>query len=159
LARREDGQALVEVALALPVLLLLVTAILQFGPMYSNYSAVVNAARTGVRELSIGHGLGDPCDPAVTQTIESMSGVATLTASEIAPSFTSESNSNTTADSCGTSGGSACTYVYDRSCNTGGNENPNDEATVTVTEPYTLSVLGMKIMTVSLSSSSSEPIE
>jgi TadE-like protein len=143
----------------MPVLLLLITAILQFGPMYSNYSAVVDAARTGVRTLSIDRGLSDPCDPAVNQTIESMSGVATLTASEITPSFTSESASNTTADACGTNNGSTCTYQYDSSCNTNGNENQNDEATVTVTEPYTLSVLGMKIMTVHLSSSSSEPVE
>ena len=157
-ARREDGQALVEVALALPVLLILVTAILAFGPMYSTYSALVDASRVGVRELSIGRGLSDPCDPAVLQTIESMAGNSGLPSKDVTVSFTANASStNTTPDSCGST--PACPYVYNTSCNTNGNENQNDEATVAVAEPYTLRVFGMNVMTVNLSTSSSEPIE
>ena len=48
-AKGEGGQALVEIALVMPFLLLLVTAIIQFGIMLSDYSTIVNAARAGAR--------------------------------------------------------------------------------------------------------------
>ena len=144
----------------MPVLLILVTAILSFAPMYSTYSALVDASRVGVRELAIGRGLSNPCDPAVLQTIESMAGNSGLPSGDVTPSFTSTSSSNTIADFCGSSNGTTgCPYVYNSSCNTKGNENQNDEATISVSEPYTLRVFGMNVMTVNLSTSSSEPIE
>ena len=144
----------------MPLLLLLVTAILAFAPMYSTYTALVDAGRVGVRELAIGRGLSDPCDPAVKQAIESMAGSSTLPSADVTTSFTSTSSENTTPDFCGsTNGTTGCTYVYDSSCNTNGNENQNDEATVSISEPYTLRVFGMSVMTVNLNTSSSEPIE
>jgi Flp pilus assembly protein TadG len=159
-ARREDGQAIVEVALAMPVLLILITAILQFAPMYSTYSALVDAGRAGVRQLSIGRGLSNPCDPAVQAAVASMAGSSTLPTADVTPSFTSESATNTTPDFCGsTNGTTGCAYVYATSCNTNGNENENDEATITVSEPYTLRVFGMGVMTVQLTTSSSEAVE
>ena len=68
---REDGQALVEFALVLPVLLVLVTAILQFGLLFNNYITLTDAVRSGARSLALGRGLSDPCDLAVTQTVNS----------------------------------------------------------------------------------------
>jgi Flp pilus assembly protein TadG len=48
LKRRSRGQALVELALILPVLLLLLVIAIDFGRLFATYVAVNNAAREGV---------------------------------------------------------------------------------------------------------------
>jgi Flp pilus assembly protein TadG len=52
-ARDHTGSALVEFAFVLPVLLLLMLGLVQFGMMFYNYILVTNAAATGAREFSI----------------------------------------------------------------------------------------------------------
>ncbi|MFO7588156.1 MAG: pilus assembly protein [Gemmatimonadota bacterium] len=47
--RRDDGQALVEMAIALPLLLILLVGIFEFARAYSIKQTVVNAAREGAR--------------------------------------------------------------------------------------------------------------
>ena len=64
------------------------------------------------------------------------------------PSFASGS------DYCGTG-----TYMYGTSGNTAGNEVQGDQATVTATQPFTLSVFGMSIMQLNLTASASDGIE
>ncbi len=54
--RNEDGAAAVEFALVLPVLILLVFGIIEFGFVFNRWLGVTHAAREGVRSLS----LGDP---------------------------------------------------------------------------------------------------
>ncbi|MDU0312662.1 TadE/TadG family type IV pilus assembly protein [Phycicoccus sp. M110.8] len=49
--RRERGAAAVEFALVLPVLLMLVGAVLDFGNMYRQQIQLTNAARDGVRQV------------------------------------------------------------------------------------------------------------
>ena len=66
--RRQDGQAVVEMALILPVLLLLIVGILKFGLLYNNYITLTDSVRVGARSLSLGRGLLDPCTPALTRT-------------------------------------------------------------------------------------------
>jgi hypothetical protein len=97
----------------------------------------------------------------VLQTIESMAGNSGLPSGDVTPSFTANPGStNTKSDFCGSANGTTgCAYTYNTTCNTNGNENQNDEATISVSEPYTLRVFGMSVMTVTLSTSSSEPIE
>jgi Flp pilus assembly protein TadG len=51
---REHGQALVEMALILPVLLLLLMGIVQFGIIFSGQIAVASAAREGARIAAVG---------------------------------------------------------------------------------------------------------
>jgi len=161
--RREAGQAVVELALAMPVLLLLVTAILQFGSMYNTYEALTDAARGGARELSLGRGLSDPCDPAVQQTIQGTFGDFSLPSSDVTPSFATSSGGATTTDYCGatsSTSGTACTpYVYDTSCNSNGNENEGDEAKVTISYPYTLSIFGMSVFHLTLTASAADAVE
>jgi len=48
----ERGQSLVELALVLPLLLLLVVGIIDFGRAYNNYIIITNAAREGARAAS-----------------------------------------------------------------------------------------------------------
>ncbi len=48
-ARGEDGQALIEAALTIPLLLLIAVAIFEFGRAYQTWQILTNAAREGVR--------------------------------------------------------------------------------------------------------------
>ncbi|HEX5029790.1 MAG TPA: TadE/TadG family type IV pilus assembly protein [Gaiellaceae bacterium] len=50
---REDGQAFVELALVLPVLLLLLLGVIQFGNVFRDYIALTDATRVGARQASV----------------------------------------------------------------------------------------------------------
>src|SRR5258707_9643989 len=58
-SRKTRGQALVEFALVLPMLLLLLTASIEFGWMMFNYVSLYNGLREGIRYASVG-GYTDP---------------------------------------------------------------------------------------------------
>jgi Flp pilus assembly protein TadG len=58
--RSDEGQAVVEFALVVPVLLLLVLGVFEFGRAWSAHQAVTDAAREGARLAVI-------ADPAVTE--------------------------------------------------------------------------------------------
>jgi Flp pilus assembly protein TadG len=51
--RRSRGQAMVEFTLILPLLLLLILGIYQFGQAYADYIQVTNAARNGGRKALV----------------------------------------------------------------------------------------------------------
>jgi Flp pilus assembly protein TadG len=138
---------MVEFAIILPLLLLLVTGLIQFGLLFNKYITLTDVARNGARTLAIGRGLSNPCDPAVLQMTKSASAIG-LTSAQVTPSFSSSS------DFCGTG-----TYVYNTSGNTGGNEVQGDQATVTAVQPFSLSIFGMSIASVNLTASASDGIE
>lgn len=52
--RNEKGQALVEFAIILPILLILVMGIVQFGMVLNAYMTIENAAREGARRGIVG---------------------------------------------------------------------------------------------------------
>ena len=54
LISNQHGQALVELALILPVLLLLIFGIIEFGRIYASNIMINNAAREGARAASLG---------------------------------------------------------------------------------------------------------
>jgi hypothetical protein len=59
-ARRESGQAVIELALTLPLLLLVLTGIIDFGFQFQRYEVVTNAAREGARVGMLpGYGIAD----------------------------------------------------------------------------------------------------
>lgn len=60
LARGEDGQALTEFALVLPLLLVLVTGIIQFAFFFKDYIALTDATRVGARQAAVSRTLPDP---------------------------------------------------------------------------------------------------
>ncbi|MCC7008023.1 MAG: pilus assembly protein [Acidobacteria bacterium] len=62
--RDDSGQALVEIALSLPLLLAVVFGIAQFGITYNNYIMLTDAVRAGARQLSISRGQTNACTKA-----------------------------------------------------------------------------------------------
>lgn len=63
----ESGQAMIEFALILPVLLLVVFGITTFGIAMSNYLMLEDATNVGARQLAISRGqTTDPCSTAST---------------------------------------------------------------------------------------------
>jgi Flp pilus assembly protein TadG len=149
--RNERGQALVEMALVLPLLLLILMAILQFGEMYNVYNNLTDAARVGARTLSIQRNVADPCTPAIAATQRAVAGDlpgGPLPAADIATTFASATSPPTVPvpDVCGSGGA-------------GGNEVQNDTATVTITYHYTLKVFGVGLFGFNLTPSASDAIE
>lgn len=57
--RDDKGQSLVEFAIILPILMLLVMGIIEFGMMLNSYLAIQNASREGARYGIIGTSNGD----------------------------------------------------------------------------------------------------
>jgi Flp pilus assembly protein TadG len=139
---------LVEFALCIPVLLIFLTAIIQFGLMFNQYITLNDAVRAGARTLSLGRGLTNPCDPAVAQVLTSASGV-NLPTSSITVAF-----SQTSTNYCGTG-----SYVYNASGNTTGNETQGDQASMSINLPYTVNVFGLGVLSVTLHASASDGIE
>jgi Flp pilus assembly protein TadG len=138
----DDGAAMVEFALVLPLLLLLVTGMLQFGLVFNRYITLTDAVRSGARQLSLGRGLADPCDVAITQTVNSALNV-NLQANQVTATLVSP-------DTCGTG-----TYPN----RTGGNMVEGDQATITATIPYTLKIFGIPVYSGNLTASASNAIE
>ena len=54
LKKENKGQALVELALVLPILLLLVFGIVEFGRIFGTYLMVIYGAREGARAAAVG---------------------------------------------------------------------------------------------------------
>jgi len=50
IVKKQDGQAMVELGLLLPMLLVLVLAIVQFGTIFNNYETLTDATRAGARQ-------------------------------------------------------------------------------------------------------------
>lgn len=50
----QKGQAIVETALILPIIILILTGIIDFGLMFNNYLVITNASREAVRNAAIG---------------------------------------------------------------------------------------------------------
>jgi Flp pilus assembly protein TadG len=128
--RDERGQAMLEIALCLPVMLLLVTGIMMFGLSMNNYLMLTNATNTGAQQLAVSRGYtSDPCNTVVT-------GVYAATPNLVHANmvFTLTLNGTTyTGTSCSagsTTTGSAANMVQ------------GTEATVNVTYPCNLTVYG-----------------
>ena len=64
--RSDNGQALTEFALALPVLALLLFAVIQFGIVFNNYVTLTDATRAGARKGAVARRLQNPSGACVT---------------------------------------------------------------------------------------------
>jgi len=144
----ERGQALVEFALVLPVLMLVVLGILQFGTVYKNYIQLTNAADSGGRLFSIERGQSNPCTDIVSQV---NAAAATLKSSNIVVTMSALNSPTATSPSTYSSAtGGSCPWSSPGVLVSG---NPT---TVTATYPFNLSLFGLVIVSSRLSVSATE---
>ncbi len=76
---REGGAAAVELAFVLPILLLLVMGIIEFGHAYNTQISLTNAAREGVRVMAI----TQDSDDATEAALKAASSIPGVTAASI----------------------------------------------------------------------------
>ncbi|GLB31527.1 hypothetical protein LAD12857_34500 [Lacrimispora amygdalina] len=83
--KKNSGQALVEMALVLPLLILLVCGIVEFGRIYNANLVVTNASREGARKAVVGGSDSEILSAVNTaaQTLNSASMTVTITPSQI----------------------------------------------------------------------------
>lgn len=148
----DDGGALVEMAIALPVMMLLTTAIVSFGLLLSSYLVVSHAVDVGARNLALSRGAStNPCADAVSVI---QNAAPTLASSSLNYTFqigTDTFSGNSTGFS-GT-GSSSCSQLGVSDMVAG------SKATVTVSFPMQLAVYGWAPRTLNLTSSTSEIIQ
>jgi Flp pilus assembly protein TadG len=133
--QREDGQAMTELALVLPIFAVLLLAIVQFGIAFNNYLTLTDATRAGARKAAVSRFVGDNGASAVTAVKTAASSLdQTVLASRIS------------VTSVNTSGATDWTT-------------PGDVVTVTATYPYTINILGFSVKSGSLTSTTKERLE
>jgi Flp pilus assembly protein TadG len=77
-AMGRKGQSLVEAAIIMPVMLLLIMGIIDFGLLFNNYILISNAAREGARKAALGE-----TDVQIVQSIQNMTTTLDLSNLEI----------------------------------------------------------------------------
>ncbi len=128
--RREHGQSAVELALCLPVLLLVVTGILTFGLAINNYIILTDATGVGARALAISRGqTTDPCS-TVSSAVYAASPILTKGSLNFSFSFNGSTYTGANCSSGSTTSGAAAKLVQ------------GSPAQVTVTYPCVLQVYG-----------------
>lgn len=81
--RAERGQATVEFAVVLPILLAVVTMIVQFGITYNRYLTLTDAVRAGARIAAVSRSAADPTGSAQQAVITAGTGLH-LTTGQVA---------------------------------------------------------------------------
>ena len=119
--RGDSGQALVELALALPLLLLILVGIFEFARAYSIKQSLVNAAREGARAAVVQKATGVPDSSAVATVINNYLSPNNISADSIGITATAP-DGTARASFAGAQSG--------------------DAITVTVTDQYTFLLVG-----------------
>ena len=65
-AKDEEGQTMAEFAIVLPILVVLLFGIVQFGILFNNYVTLTDAARAGARAAAVSRQSGDPVGAATS---------------------------------------------------------------------------------------------
>jgi Flp pilus assembly protein TadG len=125
----DEGQAVVEFAVILPVLLLLLFAILQFGVLFNNYIQVTAAAREGARKAATSRTLG----------VAGAESAATAAAQGAAPGLTTSSMGITYPNNP--------TFIQ------------GSDVKVQVTYPYSISIIGLVVSSGNLTASTTMRVE
>jgi Flp pilus assembly protein TadG len=136
--RNEEGQAIVEFALVLPLLMGLLLGIVQFGVIFNNYETITDAARVGARQAIVARFSGDNGASAVAA------------AKSAASNLDLSAPGAVTAHSCPSATPSCATDDWATTGNV---------VTVTVTYPYSIKILDWTVKAGSLTSSSKERLE
>ncbi len=130
---KENGQAMVEFAVAAPLLLLVVFGIIQFGIVFNNHLTLTDAVRVGARQAAVSRTLPDPASAAETSVLNAADSLDT---SQLEITVEPRDPFSGTAD-----------WVQ------GG------DVTVTATYPYSISLLGLVVKTGRLTSQTTERVE
>jgi Flp pilus assembly protein TadG len=67
--KSERGQTMVEFALVLPILLVLMLGIVQFGVAFNNYVTLTDAVRAGARKAAVSRNTSDPAGACRTAVL------------------------------------------------------------------------------------------
>jgi Flp pilus assembly protein TadG len=129
----ERGQAVTEFAVILPVLLLVLFAIFQFGVIFNNYIQVSAAAREGARKGVVSRNAGN---------CSTVNGMAQTAAKNAAPGLDQTKTTVTVTDTC-----------------TNNALAPGTDLTVTVSYPWSVSLLGAVVASGNMSSSTTMRVE
>jgi Flp pilus assembly protein TadG len=73
--KNEQGQTMTEFALVLPILVVLLFGIIQFGIAFNNYVTLTDAVRAGARKAAVSRNLADPagtCRAAVVAAADNL---------------------------------------------------------------------------------------
>ena len=126
----ESGQAIVEFAMVLPILMALLLGILQFGIVFNNYITLTDATRAGARKAAVSRFLNDNGASAKQAVQDSAAG---LNLSVLTPtiSVTASPDWNT----------------------------PGGQVTVSASYPYSLNILGWTVASGNLNSTTHERLE
>ena len=130
----EQGQSAVELALCLPVMLLVVTGITTFGIAMNNYILLTNATNSGARMVALSRGVStDPCSD-IQKTVTTSAPL--LKSANLTYSLAITPSGSSTAT---TYSGSSCTSAA-------ASLTQNATAKVTVNYPCNLQVYGKNLI-------------
>jgi len=71
----EEGQTMVEFALVVPILLVVLFAVIQFGVVYKDYVTLTDASRVGARKAAVSRNEANPAGVAEVAVRGSASGL------------------------------------------------------------------------------------
>ena len=123
--RAQNGQAMAEFALVLPLLALLLFGVIQFGIAFNNYITLTDAVRAGARKAAVARHLNDP-EAAVIDQVRTAA--TDLKAADLAVDVESSWQ-------------------------------PGEEARVSASYPYRISLLGLVVKSGRLTSVTTERVE
>ena len=123
----QRGAAAVEFALVVPLLLVLLFGVMQFGWLMNSYLMVNQSTSSGSRLFSTQRGYDNPCTAAFTAVTSAAPG---LTAANITMSCSVNG-----AAACSTCSGGSC--ANDAACKTQLSSNAGNPATITVSYAFT----------------------
>jgi Flp pilus assembly protein TadG len=73
--RQQRGQTMTEFALVLPLLVLLLFGVIQFGIAFNNYITLTDAVRAGARQAAVSANMDEPATVTEEQVRESAAGL------------------------------------------------------------------------------------
>ena len=142
--RRQEGQALVELALVLPLFLLLLLGIVQMGSVFRDYIALTDATRVGARQGSIARSLQPPSSREASIVTRVQRAAVNLDSTKMTIAVELRDP---------VSGGVLTPNSADSSWR------PSGDVTVRTTYPFKLSLFGQVFFTGTLKSRTTERIE
>jgi Flp pilus assembly protein TadG len=110
-ARSERGGAMVELALTVPILMLLVTGVVSIGTLMEQDMQLTDAVNVAAKQLAVMRGnTTDPCN-LVYSTVTAAAPYLSLTSSDFSYSFNGNAQSGSSCSSSSTSTGAAAELV------------------------------------------------